>query len=70
MTDHIHTPGDSRGLRRRVLVNGKLVKHCFYADTRRGIARAFRHPYRIDKYGKRILSRTFRGCVVVQVEND
>lgn len=40
MTDHIHTPDDGRGLR-DVFLDGKLIRGCFYADTKNGIVRAY-----------------------------
>lgn len=65
MIEHVHTPEDGRG-HRHVFVNGKRVEYCFYADMKRGIARAFRYPYRLDKHGKRALSRQLRGRVEVE----
>lgn len=65
MIEHIHTPEDGRG-GRHVFVNGKLLKYCFYADTKRGVARAYRYPYRLHKHRKRALSRTLRGSVEVR----
>jgi len=64
-SDHIHTPKDGRGPR-DVFVNGKLVAQVFFADTRRGIVRAYRSPLQIDKSGKRLLSETLRGVVEVR----
>lgn len=62
--DHIHTPNDGRGLR-KVLVNCKEVQQCYFADTRRGIARCYREPLRVHKRGKRLLTKTYRGTVTV-----
>lgn len=62
--DHIHTPHDGRGLR-KVLVNGKEVQECYFADTRRGVARCYREPIRMHKYAKRALTKTYRGQVQV-----
>lgn len=63
--DHIHTPDDGRGYARDVFVNGRKVEGVFYADTRRGIARAYRQPLQLDRWKKRALSYTIRGDVVV-----
>lgn len=62
--DHIHTPGDGRGIR-KVMVNGKEVEKCFYADTKRGIADCYRSPFKVDKWRKRLLSKRYRGKVEV-----
>lgn len=62
---HIHTVGDGRGLR-DVFVNGRLKYQVFYADTKRGIVRAYRIPLRIHKWGKRLLTVTLRGHVEVR----
>ena len=61
---HVHTTWDGRG-ERVVMVNGRRVKGAFYADTKRGIVRAYSLPLRADKYNKRCLSYTLRGDVVV-----
>jgi oligoribonuclease NrnB/cAMP/cGMP phosphodiesterase (DHH superfamily) len=66
-TDHIHTPKDGRGLR-DVIVNGKLVDHVFFADTRRGIVRAYKYPLRLDKWRKRVLFETLHGVVEVRAK--
>lgn len=68
MDSHIHTPDDSRG-RRRVYVDGVLIEAVFYADTKRGIVRAYRQPLRLDKHRKRLLSYVLRGIVTVEVSN-
>lgn len=62
--DHIHTPDDGRGFR-TVLVNGNEVQQCYFADIKRGIARCYREPLRPHKYGKRLLTKTYRGTVEV-----
>ena len=62
--DHIHTTNDGRG-QRDVFVNGHLVKGVFFADTRRGIVRAYKYPLRLDKWRKRALFKTLRGTVEV-----
>lgn len=73
MADHIHTPDDGRG-QRDVYVDGLLVNGCFYADTRRGIADVYVKGgdglIRLDKRGKRLLSKRLRGCVEVVEVND
>ena len=66
-TDHIHTPEDGRGPR-EVFVDGKLVYRVFFADTRRGIVRAYLYPLRLDKWRKRVLSKTMRGFVEVRAK--
>jgi hypothetical protein len=63
----IHTPDDGRGTR-RVLVNDKELSRVFFADTQRGIARYYRHPLKLDRWRKRVLSRTKRGRVEVLLE--
>ena len=62
---HVHTPDDGRGPR-DVFVDGKPVDRVFYADTRRGIVRAFRVPLKQDRWLKRLLTYTVRGKVVVK----
>lgn len=64
--EHIHKAGDGRG-RREVLVNGKRVDMVFYADTRRGVVRAYRAPLKLDKWRKRVLTRTLHGAVQVRM---
>lgn len=63
--DWVHTPDDGRGAR-RVTVNGKPVERVVFADTRRGIIRAYRHPLTMDKHRKRALTYTRRGKVEVE----
>lgn len=65
--DHIHTPKDGRGPR-DVFVDGKLVDGVFFADTRRGIVRAYRRPLKLDKWRKRVLSETLHGIVEVRAK--
>lgn len=65
--DHIHTPKDGRG-QRDVFVDGKLVKGVFFADTRRGIVRAYKYPLQLDKWRKRVLSETMHGVVEVRAQ--
>lgn len=61
----VHTPFDGRGPR-RVLLDGRVLDACFYANERKGKARVFLRPMRLDKYRKRALWRTVYGCVVVE----
>ena len=65
--DHIHTPNDGRG-QRDVFVDGKLVERAFFADTRRGIVRAYKYPLRLDKWRKRVLAETLHGVVDVRAK--
>ena len=62
--DHIHTGGDGRG-QRDVFLDGRLIDQVVYADTKRGIVRVTDSPPRLDKWGKRILTRTMKGRVAV-----
>jgi hypothetical protein len=58
----IYTPENAPpGL--RVLLDGKFVKHVFSADSNKGIIKSYRHPFKVDKHGKRCLSKTQRGIV-------
>lgn len=61
---HIHTPSDGRGGRNAYL-NGNLVRRVVYADTKKGYIRVTDDPPKLDKYGKRVISRTLRGKVEV-----
>ena len=65
--DHIHDIGieDFRG-QRDVFVNGKKVEACFYANTKKGVVKAYRKPYKIDKHRKRALPYTLHGDVEVR----
>lgn len=65
---HIHTPRDGWG-KRKVFVNGKQAHYCFFADTKRGIARCFRFPFVLHKHGKRCLSKTLHGVVTVEADH-
>ncbi len=67
MRNHIHTPDDGRGLR-DVFLNGKLINTAFYANTRAGFVRVFRKPFKLDRWGKRLLTRTLRGRVDVRAK--
>lgn len=62
---HIHTAGDGRGPR-DVFLNGKLIDRVMYADTRAGLVRVTGNPVKLDKFKKRILTRTLRGAVEVR----
>lgn len=64
--EHIHFPGDGRPLNRDVYVNGRLVKNCKYADTKKGIADVYRFPLRTDKYRKRVLTKRLHGTIEVR----
>lgn len=48
-----------------VRVNGKRIDRVFYIDMAKGIVRAFRYPFKVDKYRKRALWYTLRGKVEV-----
>lgn len=63
-SNHVHTGDDGRGVR-DVFLNGTLLKHVIYADTKRGIVRVVDNPPNIDKHNKRVLSHTLRGAVEV-----
>lgn len=62
--EHIHTPYDGRGIR-DVFVDGELVKYVTYADTKRGKVVVYRHPLKLDKYGRRAMTKTIYGRVEV-----
>jgi hypothetical protein len=61
---NVHTWDDCRG-NRDVFVNGKHISSAVYADTGKGIVRYAPKPLRLDKYKKRVLTRTLRGEVEV-----
>ncbi|WP_369913892.1 hypothetical protein AB8810_12755 [Xanthomonas sp. NCPPB 3005] len=63
---HIHAPDDGRGPR-RVMVDGKVVEKVTYADTRKGIVHHADTPPKIHKHGKRMIERTKRGTVRVEI---
>lgn len=63
---HIHTPEDGRG-QRIIYVNGKRLNKVLYADTKRGIVDHFDDPPKVDKHGKRLITRRKRGNVRVEV---
>lgn len=67
--DHIHIVGDGRGTR-TVYLNGAEVKRCIYADTHKGLVRFYGDPYKVHKYGKRLIHRTKRGVVEVVWNDD
>lgn len=61
----IHRAGD--GLPpRRVFVNGLEIEKANYADTRRGIVRAYHQPYRIDRAKGEVTSYELTGDVRVE----
>ena len=64
---HIHTADDGRGPR-DVFLNGKFVDLVMYADTRAGIVRVVGNPVKLDKWKKRVLTRTLRGVVEVRAK--
>lgn len=68
MDSHIHAPNDGRG-KRDVFLDGARLKHCIYADTKRGIVDVHvlneRGFVKVDKRGKRPLSKRLRGKVEV-----
>lgn len=65
MADHIHTPGDGRGLR-DVFVNGNKVHCAGWADTRAGVVWFFPYPFRLVKGKGVIYARRLRGVVEVR----
>ncbi len=62
--EYIHTIDDGRG-NRDVFIDGKKIEHVMYADTKRGIVRVTHTPIKVDKYRKRVLTKTLRGRVEV-----
>ena len=65
--NHIHTTGDGRGPR-DVFLNGKLIDRVMYADTSAGFVRVVGNPVKLDKWKKRVLTRTLRGVVEVRAK--
>lgn len=69
--EYVHVAGDGRisedrkHWKRVVFLNGKEIDGVVYADTKRGIVRVCRHPLKLDKHHKRVLTRTIRGHVEV-----
>ena len=63
---HIYTPKNTGPA--DVFLNGKLVDRVMYADTRAGIVRVVGSPVKLDKWKKRVLTRTLRGTVEVRVK--
>jgi hypothetical protein len=63
---HVHTALDGRPRNRLVFLNGRLIYGVVYADTRRGIVRVVGNPIKVDRWGKRVLTRTLRGVVEVR----
>jgi hypothetical protein len=63
---HIHTPDDGRPRNRLVFLNGKQVHRVVYADPRRGIVRVVSDPIKLNRWKKRVLTRTLRGVVEVR----
>ena len=62
--EHVHTPDDGRGYR-DVTFNGEPLRHCIFADTRKGKVVVMDTPIRVHKHGKRIIRRTMYGTVTV-----
>lgn len=53
---------------RNVFLNGKRLDHVLCADECRGVVRVAGFPFRLDKHKKRILFKTLRGTVRVEVK--
>lgn len=64
MNEHIHKPGDHRGLR-KVFVNGNEIDSVTYADTKLGFVIYAPSPYRVAKGKDYIYTRKLRGTVTV-----
>lgn len=62
----IYVPGtyESYGIK-AILVNGKIIKHVFYCDDKKGLVKYYPFPFRLHKHGKRVISKTVRGIVEV-----
>lgn len=71
MTHHdSHYVGDGRG-RRRVLVNGNVIKHVVWADITRGVLLYHPSPLRLHNNGRdEIHSRRLRGSIEVIMMED
>lgn len=65
---HVHTGGDGRGAR-DVFLDGTLINDVMYADTKRGIVRITTRPIRLDRFGKRVITKTLRGTVEVKFKH-
>jgi len=65
----IHEPMDGRGPR-LVFLNGQEIQKCFYADTKKGVAKVYRTPFQLDKHKKRLLSDTLHGDVRLEIKNE
>jgi hypothetical protein len=61
---HIHTPDDGRG-KRSVLLNGRKVQNCIFADTCKGKVVFYDDPPKIHKYRKRAIRHTKYGSVEI-----
>ena len=65
---HIFEAGDPQSRRvEEVRVNGTAVRGAFYADTRKGVVKAYRQPFKAHKHGKRAIHDTLRGNVEVKL---
>lgn len=62
----IYVPGsyESYGVK-AILVNGKVVDGVFYCDDKKGLVKFYPKPFRMHKYGKRLIVKTLRGKVKV-----
>ncbi len=61
--ESIHTPEDGKG-QRDIFVDGKLINQVFYADTKRGVVRAYKEPLQLA--GNRAATETHYGKVTVK----
>lgn len=53
----------------KVYLNGRIVETAIYADDKKGKVVFYRKPIKLNKYRKRILSKTMYGHVVVEVSH-
>jgi len=63
---HIYTPKNTGPA--DVFLNGNRIERVIYADTKRGFVRVVGSPVKLDKWKKRVLTRTLRGTVEVRVK--
>lgn len=61
----IHYPNDGRPLR-QIFVDGTLIPQAFYADTDKGIVRAYTVPLTLNEEGDAPVSYEVRGLVTVE----
>lgn len=57
-----------KGLLATVKFNGVKLNNCFYADDEKGIVKFYDDPPKKHKHGKRLISRTRKGVVKVDVQ--